>query len=446
MTNAAKTLSRRTRPDFPRRSTVGGAAGVEAALTTNNDAGYGPTRATGFTRIRAYHAGAGEESRQPMAHAVVVQALDYFDQIGVVGESTMTVRLAAVGNDTTFNGLASLSFATGAPASLRWDPEETTTSIVLRPDATAYLVATLHADEISSDQAFSARSEQIFSSKFPVRLRACRPGEELADDGASCVSCPIGEYWDGPDPNGTWTPDGWCSSCPHGMACDEPGLPLTSVTMRPGFWRAADASRTVYACPSEHKQCPGGGNGTSGNALCADGSKSVRCMKCEKGWYGRYDLHTRWRCNRCKPRNANTAKTLYALTCAAFFASLVWLAFSRSGQTFFILVADTQGGAADDIVAAINDEEEVESNDSRNADSEPDVDRPERKENFSRDHFCSVRMLAPRSLSGELNARTNVAGRHGARGRRALGAQRVPRQGQGVNFVLSTDRGGAVRV
>ena len=97
-------------------------------------------------------------------------------------------------------------------------------------------------------------------------------------------------------------------------------------------------------------------------------------MKCDKGWYGRYDLHTRWRCNRCKPRNEASAKIIYALLCAGFAASIVWLAFSKSGQTFFILVADTQGGAADDVVAAVAEFEELQSNDSRDEDSDPDVD------------------------------------------------------------------------
>ena len=86
--------------------------------------------------------GDSEASGQALAHAVVVKARDYFGSVGVVGESTMTVRLATTDNATLLSGLASLSFETQAPAVLRWKPSETYTSLLLRPNAVAKLEAT----------------------------------------------------------------------------------------------------------------------------------------------------------------------------------------------------------------------------------------------------------------------------------------------------------------
>jgi len=174
-------------------TTVEAHADLERATVWRNTAGYGPVSATGFTNISARHAGESEASRVALRNAIIVQALDYFGQVGRLGDQTMNVYLTTDGNSEFF-GLASMAFPLHEPAVARWDPSTTTSYVVLEPNAAAVLVASLDADTVPAEHLFDANLG-ILESRFELQLRQCIPGETLASDGSRCVPCPAGMYW-----------------------------------------------------------------------------------------------------------------------------------------------------------------------------------------------------------------------------------------------------------
>ena len=57
--------------------------------------------------------------------------------------------------------------------------------------------------------------------------------------------------------------DGICQDCPTGSECPNGGTTITSLTVKPGFWRSSLESSTLYECPYGRTACPGSGNGTN---------------------------------------------------------------------------------------------------------------------------------------------------------------------------------------
>ncbi|KAH8091965.1 alpha-ketoglutarate-dependent dioxygenase alkB-like protein [Aureococcus anophagefferens] len=289
-----------------------------ATIGAHNDAGYGPVNATGITAVRGYHDGVEERSNFELKDDLVVEALDYF------GQSPVVVGYA--------------------------------------PNRNATLVAVLDPANLPEEMTFDEGVADAFEDRFPVWLRGCEMGEELVSwygDDDTCQPCGVGFYWfDRGSDYGAWAQSGRCKSCENGMICETPGRSIVDVAMEESYYRTKSDSRHVYSCPSEAFGCPGHANatsatGTTGGSLCAEGYGGILCATSKNFW--------------------QTA-ALYVAVGICTVGGMIWLAFSESGQTTFLLIADTQGGAADDIVGAINDMEDNDSQDSRDDDSDPDVD------------------------------------------------------------------------
>ncbi|KAH8045698.1 alpha-ketoglutarate-dependent dioxygenase alkB-like protein [Aureococcus anophagefferens] len=228
------------------------------------------------------------------------------------------------------------------------------------PNRNATLVAVLDPANLPEEMTFDEGVADAFEDRFPVWLRGCEMGEELVSwygDDDTCQPCGVGFYWfDRGSDYGAWAQSGRCKSCENGMICETPGRSIVDAFGCPGHANATSAT------------------GTTGGSLCAEGYGGILCATCRDGYYGLRDSHNRYRCYKCRSKNFWQTAALYVAVGICTVGGMIWLAFSESGQTTFLLIADTQGGAADDIVGAINDMEDNDSQDSRDDDSDPDVD------------------------------------------------------------------------
>ena len=95
------------------------------------------------------------------------------------------------------------------------------------------------------------------------RFYAHIPGDELLDEHASCVHCPLG------------------------TTCDGDGQSTTRVLeLDPGFWRITPTEGQVYACPKGAVACRGGTNFSAGGlSYCNLGFEGVLCDICSDNYY-----------------------------------------------------------------------------------------------------------------------------------------------------------------
>jgi hypothetical protein len=95
------------------------------------------------------------------------------------------------------------------------------------------------------------------------RFYAHIPGDELLDEHASCVHCPLG------------------------TTCDGDGQSTTRVLeLDPGFWRITPTEGQVYACPNGAVACRGGTNFSAGGlSYCNLGFEGVLCDICSDNYY-----------------------------------------------------------------------------------------------------------------------------------------------------------------
>lgn len=228
---------------------------------------------------------------------------------------------------------------------------------------------------------------------------SCAPGTYKNTSDAACTACPAGEYRDAPRaldcevcvenrvpvPDGSAcvecsprpgmnlcalpgdaacaccagyfeNADGNCAVCPRAADCAAPGSTLATLKIEPKFYRTTYESTKLYRCHGDERACPGGPG--AGDDLCADGYGGNLCAVCGSRRYPTTDGDGVLRCDRCRGRGSTAlAYAVYALIFAAAIGGLLWLMLSESGREAWILMADTQGGAADDIVGALKETE-----------------------------------------------------------------------------------------
>ena len=146
-----------------------------------------------------------------------------------------------------------------------------------------------------------------FSAAGASNCTVCAPGS-ASSDGLACVSCKAGEYTptDGSAAcqrcetavGSAYTStegsavcnlcrgesymdvDGICTSCleefGEGAICAE-GTTLSTLVIKPGFFRTTPDSKKVYTCTLDEVACPGGNQ--TGNKLCADGYEGPLCNR-----------------------------------------------------------------------------------------------------------------------------------------------------------------------
>ncbi|CAN0431887.1 unnamed protein product, partial [Discosporangium mesarthrocarpum] len=75
--------------------------------------------------------------------------------------------------------------------------------------------------------------------------------------------------------------DGNCVGCsPDSMECDRPGLNISVLPIKGGYWRSSIDTLDVFSCPNV-AACQGGvGIGD----FCKEGYEGVLCGVCEPGY------------------------------------------------------------------------------------------------------------------------------------------------------------------
>lgn len=150
---------------------------------------------------------------------------------------------------------------------------------------------------------------------------------------------------------GFYDAGGTCRSCPKGASCPF-GSELASLVVKEKWFRTTATSRKLYRCPGGDDACPGGN--ATGEGLCADGYDGVLCSDCERGHYATSDALT-FTCEACDQSARGLSLGVYFFLFLLGFCGGIWLIFAERGRECFIFVADTQGGAANDVVGAVKD-------------------------------------------------------------------------------------------
>ena len=82
--------------------------------------------------------------------------------------------------------------------------------------------------------------------------------------------------------------DGMCQDCPTGTECPNDGTTITSLTVKPGYWRSSVESSTLYECPYGRTACPGSMNGTNTTTefvACKTGYVGPLCVTCDSNYF-----------------------------------------------------------------------------------------------------------------------------------------------------------------
>ena len=116
---------------------------------------------------------------------------------------------------------------------------------------------------------------------------------------------------------------GECRKCPaDGFLCDD-GTTLSSLEVRPGFWRASVTSMVAEECPIA-EACVGGAFADSPDALCVNTSSIQHtgplCAVCPAGYARQEDVL----CRRCPPTSELGELIMYA---AGLFLALILLVY-----------------------------------------------------------------------------------------------------------------------
>ncbi|KAK7254168.1 hypothetical protein SO694_00008461 [Aureococcus anophagefferens] len=150
---------------------------------------------------------------------------------------------------------------------------------------------------------------------------------------------------------GFYDAGGTCRSCPKGASCPF-GSELASLVVKEKWFRTTASSKKLYRCPGGGDACPGGN--ATGEGLCADGYDGVLCSDCERGHYATAG-GVAFTCDGCDSGARGLSLGVYAFLFLLGFCGGIWLIFAERGRECFIFVADTQGGAANDVVGAVKD-------------------------------------------------------------------------------------------
>ena len=105
-------------------------------------------------------------------------------------------------------------------------------------------------------------------------------GSGSVEGAAECRSCRVGYFHPG---NHTAKKTGHqvCEACTRGLACDTPGLDMSTVILEPDYWRTSRSSLKIMGCQND--RCIGGVG--AGNELCKEGHAGPRCGLCSPDYF-----------------------------------------------------------------------------------------------------------------------------------------------------------------
>ncbi|KAH8097796.1 alpha-ketoglutarate-dependent dioxygenase alkB-like protein [Aureococcus anophagefferens] len=299
----------------------GGATVALAPSDVNNSALYGGRFATGIAAILAEHAG-DEAAGEDLKHAIVVSAVDAF---GNVVKDTATVLSAELTAGSSLSGTVKMGFVDGVAT---WEAGEPL-QLYGHPGGSLEVIASLESTWVAyAGAAFDEDRAQPYTANLTFTFRQCVPGEFLIGDdtGGECILCGVGDYWYSAR-GSAWSADAACKRCAAGFVCEDFGQTLDAVVTKGGRYRASPRAEKTYECPGARRACPRGN--ATGAASCASGYAGAL---------------------RCRSGNNGVIVAVYAVVAVLALGALVAVVFSTTGSSLFLAVADTAGGAAEEVV------------------------------------------------------------------------------------------------
>ncbi|KAH8058285.1 alpha-ketoglutarate-dependent dioxygenase alkB-like protein [Aureococcus anophagefferens] len=319
--------------------------GPTRAAFENNSALYGGRFATGIAAILAEHAG-DEAAGEDLKHAIVVSAVDAF---GNVVKDTATVLSAELTAGSSLSGTVKMGFVDGVAT---WEAGEPL-QLYGHPGGSLEVVASLESTWVAyAGAAFDEDRAQPYTANLTFTFRQCVPGEFLIGDetGGECILCGVGDsqrdYWYSAR-GSAWSADAACKRCAAGFVCEDFGQTLDAVVTKGGRYRASPRAEKTYECPGARRACPRGN--ATGAASCASGYAGARCGSCDRDHYRAMTRDGGMTCETCRSGNNGVIVAVYAVV-AVLAGALVAVVFSATGSSLFLAVADTAGGAAEEVV------------------------------------------------------------------------------------------------
>ena len=170
-------------------------------------------------------------------------------------------------------------------------------------------------------------------------LAACASCEKpltSAPGSANCTSCIATYFWSD-------RASGNCRLCPTGAVCSdplqaEPGAELSTLEIRPGYFRFGTMSEMVYECPKAKAGATAcaGGNGT-GDQLCGDEYAEALCSRCAPEHYR--DLVS-GECFSCHSDHRWITPTIFILVLIIMVAMAVAVAFYGPLRAYYLRLED----------------------------------------------------------------------------------------------------------
>ncbi|KAH8068842.1 alpha-ketoglutarate-dependent dioxygenase alkB-like protein [Aureococcus anophagefferens] len=133
-----------------------------------------------------------------------------------------------------------------------------------------------------------------------------------------------------------------------GFVCEDFGQTLDAVVTKGGRYRASPRAEKTYECPGARRACPRGN--ATGAASCASGYAGARCGSCDRDHYRAMTRDGGMTCEKCRSGNNGVIVAVYAVVAVLALGALVAVVFSTTGSSLFLAVADTAGGAAEEVV------------------------------------------------------------------------------------------------
>ena len=136
---------------------------------------------------------------------------------------------------------------------------------------------------------------------------------------ASSCACDVGKFLDPLKPTPT-TPLGSCQSCselnyyPKSVDCSTIGLTLSTLPLKPGYWRSSTDSSNIVKCENQ-LEC----TDESPTEICMEGSSGPMCEVCVDGYSKGYT----GTCEECESAFVSLG---FYLLCAILFFVTVYLA------------------------------------------------------------------------------------------------------------------------
>ena len=155
--------------------------------------------------------------------------------------------------------------------------------------------------------------QPLFNQFYAAACQQCPKFAVSNENSASVEDCKCPEDYYDSEPAAEKVS---CELCPIGSDCSEPGLTLTRLPLRPGYWRTNDNSSDLRRCPDASSPDTTACANMNGS-LCKPWTTGPYCRVCNDG--SRYFDSGQSACVQCRDTAATSLAALMGITLAVLF-------------------------------------------------------------------------------------------------------------------------------